>query len=104
MIKILDVTAKNCQTIRFLYTPAGTTNLFGRIREEDIVTMINRSIPVVSKDCPFKDHGTLLFGDPPETFLNRKFSESIYEASKISADTLKLVRIWIRHNGGNNVA
>lgn len=99
MIKILDVNSTTGQTIRFLYTPAGTQNIFGMTRQVPVVTVINRSIPTTCENL--KDHGTLIFGDGPEYFLSSApVINQVYQNTQLSKNTYRLVQSWIKHNLG----
>lgn len=99
MIKIYDVVSDSGKEFRFIFTPAGTENIFRSVRDIDMVTLINKSIPCKH----LKDHGTLLFGDPAEEFLsNHALIEKVYKETGLSTKAMLHVQHWIKyHHHGN---
>ena len=95
MQTIFDAQSRENQIIRFVFTPTSEKSLFDTIREHDLVSVINRSIP--TNDNFLKNHGTLLFGDTPEFVLSDRFLKETFDN-----ETIKLITKWIKLHYSSN--
>ena len=95
MQTILDVKSIAGKIIRFVFTPAGEETLFKSTRDHDIISVINRSQPT---NDPYKNHGSLLFGDEPKTviaILTDEFNRQNRYTEPITVETFQLIKSWI---------